>query len=81
MYGRNEVEIPHHHLVGGVSDLPVGAIWVNLQNEWTHRYQGLCEMKYETQLVGLEMEMEMGLFYFFWASQRRGMQRRWEGVW
>ena len=54
MYGRNEVEIPHHH-----------GFDVNLQNEWTHRCQGLCEMKYETQLVGLEMEMEMGLFYFF----------------
>ena len=50
---------------------------VNLQNEWTRRHQGLCEMRYETQLVGLEMEMEMGLT---WASQWRGMQRRREGV-
>ena len=49
MYGRNEVEILHHH-----------GFDVNLQNEWAHRCQGLCEMKYETQLIELEMEMERG---------------------
>ena len=51
MYGRNEVEILHHH-----------GFDVNLQNEWAHRCQGLCEMKYETQLIELEMEMERGSF-------------------